>query len=128
MLHAGAFTSSLPFRVSYLNTPFRLIRSLIRISTPHCKQFTHSLRYTPQPSISFQDCSVRCIHSFHCPQSSHAFQWYLSPSCDVFTPIKNVKNALTDESIPKEKRALILYIDLMIGKWRPYDGHLIFEY
>ena len=41
---------------------------------------------------------------------------------------KNVKNALTDESIPKEKRALILYIDLMIGKWRPYDGHLIFEY
>ena len=41
---------------------------------------------------------------------------------------KNVKNALTDESIPNEKRALILYIDLMIGKWRPYDGHLIFEY
>ena len=41
---------------------------------------------------------------------------------------KNVSNALTDESIPKEKRALILYIDLMIGKWRPYDGHLIFEY
>jgi hypothetical protein len=38
------------------------------------------------------------------------------------------KNIMTDESIPKEKRALILYIDLMIGKWRPYDCHLIFEY
>ena len=41
---------------------------------------------------------------------------------------RNEKNALTDESIPKENRALILYIDLMIGKWRPYDGDLIFEY
>ena len=67
VLLAGAFTSSLPFRVSYLNTPFQLIRCHIRISTPHCKQFIHSFRYTPQPSISFQERSVRCISFLSLP-------------------------------------------------------------
>ena len=64
MLLADAFTTSFPFRVSYLNTPFQFIRSHIRISTPHCQQFIHSFRYTPQPSISFQERSVHYIHSF----------------------------------------------------------------
>ena len=40
----------------------------------------------------------------------------------------NEKNFLTNITIPKEKRALILYIDLMIGKWCPTEGDLIFEY
>ncbi|MEZ7937479.1 MAG: hypothetical protein QMB99_10010 [Paludibacteraceae bacterium] len=64
MLLANAFTTSFPFRVSSLNTPFQFIRSRIRISTPHCSPFIHSFRYTPQPSISFQERSVRSIHSF----------------------------------------------------------------
>lgn len=64
VLLANAFTTSFPFRVSSLNTPFQFIRSRIRISTPHCSPFIHSFRYTPQPSISFQERSVRSIHSF----------------------------------------------------------------
>lgn len=35
--------SFISFRVSYLNTPFQFIRSHIRTSTPHWKQFIHSI-------------------------------------------------------------------------------------
>lgn len=41
---------------------------------------------------------------------------------------KNEENILTDESISIDKRALIYYIDLMIGKWLPYRDSFIDEY
>ena len=77
------------------------LHSTFRTSTLHSNSFVHTsasapriasssfipLRYTPQPSISFQERSVRYISFFHCLQSSRAYQWDLSPSCDVFTPL-----------------------------------------
>ena len=81
MLLADAFTTSFPFRVSSLNTPFQFIRSHIRISTPHCSPFIHSFRYTPQPSISFQERSVRYIHSFTARNlPTHTSGIYLPPA------------------------------------------------
>lgn len=41
---------------------------------------------------------------------------------------KNKKNILTDESISIDKRALIYYIDMIMGKWLPYSDSFIDEY
>ncbi len=87
VLLANAFTTSFPFRVSSLNTPFQFIRSRIRISTPHCSPFIHSFRYTPQPSISFQERSVRSIHCFTASNPS-TLSSGINPPPATFSPRK----------------------------------------
>ena len=71
---------------------------------------------------------IESIHFNHSQHDNDFNKRMIESLDDYIQRNRNEKNALTDESIPKENRALILYIDLMIGKWRPYDGDLIFEY
>ena len=40
----------------------------------------------------------------------------------------NVCNVLTDNNVSVEAKAIILYIEEMLGKWRPYEVDLIFKY
>lgn len=37
-------------------------------------------------------------------------------------------NVLTDNSVSIETKAIILYIETMLGKWKPYEVDLIFRY
>lgn len=71
---------------------------------------------------------IESIH-FNNSQSHSEFHQKLIEELENYleTTQPNENNALTDISIPIEKRALIMYVDLMIGKWRPYDGDLIYK-
>ncbi|MBN2764902.1 MAG: hypothetical protein JXR27_00910 [Paludibacteraceae bacterium] len=72
---------------------------------------------------------IESIH-FNNSQSNSEFHQKLIEELENYleTTQPNENNPLTDVSIPIEKRALIMYVDLMIGKWRPYDGDLIYKY
>jgi len=94
---ADATLISFPFRTSYLNAPFQFHSFRISISTPHCRQFIHSiaLHYANYHFVSLR-LSARSVpfHSFTARNFRHPFQRYLSPSCDEFTPKEN-KNSLS---------------------------------
>lgn len=72
---------------------------------------------------------IESIHFKNC-QSNKEFQQKLIEDLENYLATSQTieSNALTDISIPIEKRALIMYVDLMIGKWRPYDVDLIYKY
>ena len=72
---------------------------------------------------------IESIHYNQC-QSNSKFHQNLIEELEKYleTTQSTENNALNDNSIPIEKRALIMYVDLMIGKWRPYDGDLIYKY
>lgn len=40
----------------------------------------------------------------------------------------NEKNALTSKDISIETKGIILYIESMLMKWRPYEVNIIFDY
>lgn len=41
---------------------------------------------------------------------------------------KEIKNLMTDESYPLEKKGFIMYAEAMMNKWTPYDVDKIFLY
>ena len=40
----------------------------------------------------------------------------------------NERNILTDNNVNIETKAIILYIEIMLTKWKPYEVDLIFKY
>ena len=40
----------------------------------------------------------------------------------------NERNILTDNNVNIETKAIILYIEIMLSKWKPYEVDLIFKY
>ena len=123
---------------------FMPIRSLLRFhfvfrtSTLHSGSYAHTSASAPRivssslihfailRNLPFHSriAPFAAFHSFHCPQSSHAFQWHLSPSCVVFTPKRKSRNKCTTKFphhpsvVPETEYKLII---LSLCFWSAYS-------
>lgn len=61
---------------------------------------------------------------------NEAFYWGMIEDVERYIEShSDEKNDLTDPNkYTLEQKAIIFYLDLMIGKWMPHDGDLIFKY